>query len=165
MEMIAVNNQELINAVAKLADEIWREHYAGIVPSAQIDYMLENFQSATAVLKQIDGKNYKYYLMQEDGGRFCGYFSFAIEKDKIFLSKIYVKKDCRKKGYAKKAFSFLTDTAKNLKLSAIYLTVNRNNAPSIEAYKKMNFSIDGEINQDIGGGFFMNDYQMSLNLI
>jgi ribosomal protein S18 acetylase RimI-like enzyme len=165
MEIVAVdNNQKLINIVAELADEIWREHYAGIVPAAQIDYMLENFQSAKAVLKQISEKNYKYYLMRADDGKFCGYFAFVIEEDKVFLSKIYVQKDSRKKGYAKKAFAFLKDSAISLKLSSIYLTVNRENARSIEAYKKMNFFIDGEVNQDIGCGFFMNDYKMSLKL-
>ncbi|MDR3113720.1 MAG: GNAT family N-acetyltransferase, partial [Endomicrobium sp.] len=97
-------------------------------------------------------------------GKFCGYFAFAVEEDKLFLSKIYVQKDSRKKGYAKEVFAFLTDSAASLNLSSIYLTVNRGNTRSIEAYKKMKFSIDGEINQDIGGGFFMDDYKMSLNL-
>ena len=164
MEIIAVDNKELINTVARLADEIWREHYKGILEPPQIDYTLENFQSANAVSKQIGEKNYKYYLMRKDDGKFCGYFAFTIEKDKIFLSKIYVQKNCRKKGYAKKAVAFLKDEAKRLNLSSIYLTVNRANARSIEAYKKMDFSIDGEINQNIGRGFFMNDYQMSLKL-
>ena len=164
MQIQPVKTNEQIQTVARLANEIWRQHYDGIVPAAQIDYMLANLQSAGAIERQIKDKNYNYYLMRDDCGYFRGYFAFIIEKDKIFLSKLYVQKDSRKKGYAKKALAFMADTAKNLKLSSIYLTVARENVQSIEAYKKMNFSITETINIDIGGGFFMNDYKMSLKV-
>ena len=38
---------------AKLADRIWHEHYADILGSAQIDYMLEKFQSVKAIEAQM----------------------------------------------------------------------------------------------------------------
>jgi predicted acetyltransferase len=164
MNFLPVKTQEQIKTAAGLADEIWREYYAGIVPSAQIDYMLENFQSEGAISNQIKDKNCKYYLMHDDSGKSCGYFAFIIEENKIFLSKIYVQKNSRKKGYAKSAIAFLTDTAKNLNLSYIYLTVARKNIESVEAYKKMNFTVDGKLDTDIRGGFFMNDYKMSLKV-
>jgi ribosomal protein S18 acetylase RimI-like enzyme len=164
MEIIKVNNDKLINTASEIANIVWREHYSAIVGASQIDYMLEKFQSAAAIEKQIVEENYKYYLMQDDGGTFCGYFAVVVKGDKLFLSKIYVQKESRKKGFAKKAISFLSDMAKTLNLTSLELTVNRANAQSIEAYKKMNFEIDEEINQDIGGGFFMNDYKMSLKI-
>ncbi|MDR2191373.1 MAG: GNAT family N-acetyltransferase [Endomicrobium sp.] len=164
MRIQIVNTGELINIVSKIAGEVWREHYSGIVPAPQIDYMLKKFQSASAVAKQIGEENYKYYLMQDGEKNFCGYFAVVVRDDKLFLSKIYVKKESRQKGFAKKAVAFLAGEAKKLNLSAIELTVSRENKQSIEAYKKMNFETDGEINLDIGGGFFMNDYKMSLKV-
>ncbi|MDR1941878.1 MAG: GNAT family N-acetyltransferase [Endomicrobium sp.] len=164
MQIIKVDDDKLIKAAVQIADEVWRQHYKDIVPCAQIDYMLSNFQSFDAVSKQISEKNYEYYLMMSQDGVFEGYFA-ALEQDgKLFLSKIYIKKESRKKGYARKSLAFLKEIAKSRNLSQIYLTVNRANSGSIEAYKKLGFCLDGEINQDIGCGFFMNDYQMSLKV-
>ena len=165
MQIQQVKTNGQVETVARLADEIWRQHYEGIVDPAQIDYMLATLQSADAISEQIKNKNYEYYLMQDDSGNLCGYFAFIIEKDGIFLSKIYVQKNNRKKGFAKKAISFMADTAKNLNLSSIYLAVARENVEAIEAYKKMNFNIDGNTDIEIGGGFFMYDYKMSLKII
>ena len=45
-------------------------------------------------------------------------------------------------------------------LGKITLTVNKNNAIAIEAYRKMGFENAGSIVTDIGGGFVMDDYKM-----
>ena len=46
----------------------------------------------------------------------------------------------------------------------IWLTVNKNNSGSIEAYKRMGFNIIDKIITDIGAGFVMDDYKMQLKL-
>jgi len=157
-----VVSKEQIETTAQIAGEVWREHYASIISQTQIDYMLKNFQSPKAIENQINNENCRYYIMKDDDGKPAGYFAAVPGQDDIFLSKLYVKKESRAKGCAKQAVAFLADMAKDLKLSKVWLTVNRNNVLAIEAYKKMGFNIDEEINQNIGGGFFMNDYKMSL---
>jgi ribosomal protein S18 acetylase RimI-like enzyme len=49
-------------------------------------------------------------------------------------------------------------------MSAIYLTVNRNNHHACEVYRHKGFEIIAEEDNDIGCGFEMNDYIMQLEV-
>jgi len=162
MQIISVTNKEQIEKIANLAHEIWHEHYINITPIAQIDYMVKTFQSVTAISNQIFKEKYSYFLIKDNNGSYEGYFAVIPKYDCLFLSKIYVRKTSRKKGYARKSVEFIKEFAKSLNLNNIVLTVNRKNTGSIEAYKKMNFEVRREINKDIGNGFYMNDYEMQL---
>jgi predicted acetyltransferase len=54
-----------------------------------------------------------------------GFFSFAPKDNGIFLSKIYIRKESRGKGYAKQSISFIKDIANKANLKHITLTVNK----------------------------------------
>ena len=56
--------------------------------------------------------------------------------------------------------AYLETLAKKNHLNKISLTVNRYNTGSIAMYEKVGFSISGSVVNDIGEGFFMDDYQM-----
>jgi len=58
IEIVPVTIEKAIDEVAKLAEEIWRDHYTPIIGAAQVDYMLTRFQSADAVKKPIGGGFY-----------------------------------------------------------------------------------------------------------
>jgi GTP cyclohydrolase I len=49
MNIEQVLNESKIEIVEKLACEICNEHFVPIIGKAQVDYMLEKFQSKTAV--------------------------------------------------------------------------------------------------------------------
>ena len=49
-EIKKITDPARIAEVACLADEIWHECYKGIISDAQIEYMVENFQSKDAML-------------------------------------------------------------------------------------------------------------------
>ncbi|MCL2145136.1 MAG: GNAT family N-acetyltransferase [Endomicrobia bacterium] len=162
IKIIPVENQELILLTEKIAFEIWREHYASIITSEQIEYMLEKFQSAEAIAGQMSENGYKYFLVNDNSGGVNGYFAVSGQEENLFLSKLYIHKNSRGKGFGKASLSFIKDFAKKNNYKYIWLTVNKNNLNSIEAYKKMGFVIDCEIKQDIGNGFIMDDYKMVL---
>ena len=63
---------ERIAAAAALADKVWNEHYAGLLAPAQIAYMVDKFQSAGAIARQIAQEGYRYFLLELDG-RAAGY--------------------------------------------------------------------------------------------
>ena len=46
----------------------------------------------------------------------------------------------------------------------LYLQVNKYNHGSVEAYKRMGFTVIRSVKVDIGQGFLMDDYVMSLAL-
>ncbi len=162
IEFIKVSGRRLIKTVVLLAREIWTEHFTAIIGRGQVDYMLAKFQSAEAISRQIENEGFLYYLLKEGSGEYVGYAGVVPDKSKreLFLSKLYIKCDKRRRGYAKKAMRFVEDLARQMKIDKITLTVNKNNAIAIEAYRKMGFANIGSIVTDIGGGFVMDDYKM-----
>ena len=150
-----------IDEIASLADCIWREHYAGILKEEQIDYMLETFQSAAAIQRQKEEQGYTYFLI-EYHGKNAGFFGYQTEGGKLFLSKLYLLKEFRRKGLASIVLEYLKTICLERKLSAIWLTVNKQNTASICVYEKKGFRTVREQTTDIGKGFVMDDYIMEL---
>jgi len=154
----AVTSSREIARVVELADLVWREHYIPIIGRAQVDYMLEHFQSASAIEKQI-AKGINYFSVQTEGMT-VGYLAYEKQGKTLFLSKIYLLDSHRGKGIGKAAIRFLEEKAHTLECSEIALTVNKYNDRSIHAYTRMGFSKQGGEITDIGGGFVMDDYRM-----
>ncbi len=155
---IAVTTEHQIEIVESLAREIWPEHYISIIGRAQVDYMLERFQSKRAVLLQMK-RGILYFLIQEDN-EWIGYMAVHPKGHELFLSKIYIKSSRRGKGYGRKAVQFAETLANERSLNKIVLTVNKNNLNSIKAYEKLGFKKTASLIQDIGNGFVMDDYRM-----
>ena len=144
--------------IADIAEVIWREHYIPIVGKPQIDYMLQKFQSASAIEKQVeDGFEY-FTIYFEDTA--IGYLSIKQEEKALFLSKIYVLTSHRGKKIGKAAMQFVENKTKIYQKERIRLTVNINNTNAIKAYEKLGFINVGTLVADIGNGFVMDDYQM-----
>ena len=152
------NKTDEFETIEKLADTIWREHYIPIVGKPQIDYMLEKFQSVRAMNEQV-ANGYAYYTVSYEELA-VGYLSIKTEIEYLFLSKIYVLKAYRGKGIGKIMIDFIEDKAETYNLNKIRLTVNKYNTNSIKAYEKMGFKNVGELVQDIGHGFVMDDFEM-----
>lgn len=159
-----VNTVEEIAEFTQLAAEIWREYYVSIITIEQIDYMIEKFQSVSAITEQIHHQGYEYYLISHDDFAF-GYMSVRQDEGKLFLSKFYIRKEYRGRGYASQAMAFLEQLCKDRNLSHIWLTVNRHNESSIAVYKKKGFRTVREQIAEIGNGFVMDDYVMEKEIL
>lgn len=164
MQIIKSVDNEQLEIISELASEIWNQHFKGIISDKQIDYMLNKFQSYNAIKLQVENEHYNYFLMKDKENEYIGYFAIAVKDKDLFLSKIYIRKEKRGNGYAGKAIKFMKGLAKKKNLRGIFLTVNRNNDNTIKIYEHMNFQITGQVNTDIGNGFFMNDYIMRLEV-
>ena len=152
MELEKVND---IKRLADLASEIWHEYWPCLLTDAQIDYMVDKFQSEKAIIEQIQNQNYTYYFLIQDG-KIAGYTGVAPKEDYLFLSKLYLKKDFRHKGLGEKAF----DKIKNLGFKKIRLTVNKHNTSAYNAYIKYGFIVIDSVVTDIGNNFVMDDFIM-----
>ncbi len=144
--------------IEKLAKTIWEEYYIKILTKEQIDYMTDKFQSESAVFNQITNEGYEYYILYDN----CplGYISIKKENGRLFLSKFYILKEKRNKGYGRYVFEFLIEYCLTHNLKSIYLTVNKENESSIGIYKHFGFKVIKEQKADIGNGFFMDDFIM-----
>jgi GNAT superfamily N-acetyltransferase len=156
----AVRSKEQIAAVVRLAREIWQEHYLPIIGQEQVDYMLEKFQSERALVEQL-GESYEYYLVVHHE-QIVGYVAVVPDNSEpsLMLSKLYVRKSERGHGLGKKTLRFVENLSLQRGITRIWLTVNKNNAPSIAWYSRMGFINAGAIIQDIGSGFVMDDFRL-----
>lgn len=160
-----VQSKHAIAEVARLAREIWLEHYVPIIGHAQVDYMLDMFQSPDAIARQQDA-GYQYYLAVEDEQP-VGYFSLAPDKsgDMLMLSKLYLKRSARDKGIGRTMLDAAENLARRQGFRKLWLTVNKHNQSAIAWYIRMGFSHAGPTVQDIGGGFIMDDYRMEKPIV
>jgi GNAT superfamily N-acetyltransferase len=149
-----------VAAVARLAREIWREHYPAIIGRAQVAYMVPRFQGVAAIRRQL-AEGTEYFLLYR-GRRAEGYFAIGRDRRRggLFLSKLYVRKAARGFGLAKAALRHAESLCRRRRLGRLWLTVNRRNAASIAWYGRMGFAKAGRVFQRIGGGFAMDDYRM-----
>lgn len=159
ISFVPVETPEQIARLAALAREIWTEHFTPIIGAAQVEYMLEKFQSAPALQAQLAQQGYRYYFLAAQG-REIGYTGIRPDGEKLFLSKLYLRREERKKGYASQTFEFLEKLCRENGWRAIWLTVNRHNDDTVAVYRARGFSVVREQAADIGGGFVMDDYIM-----
>ena len=147
--------------IAALAKEIWTQHYLPIIGQAQIDYMLDNLQSESAIRRDI-AAGYTYYIAFS-GNTPYGYS--AIKQDKgVFLSKFYVRQAHRGKGAGRAMLDAIRAYAKKHDAARIWLTCNKHNTASLQVYQRLGFTVIDSIVTDIGGGFVMDDYVLELQL-
>ena len=76
------------NAIAKLANIVWHEHYLPIIGKAQVEYMVAKFQTCQAMQQQAN-EGYEYYIITYKSEN-VGYLSVKKNNNDLFLSKIYL---------------------------------------------------------------------------
>jgi len=163
LNFVPVLRPEQVSAVAALAREIWYEYYVPLIGRAQVDYMVDKFQSAQAMQAQID-RGYEYFLVQiqDETGKWSDTGYCAIEEQPgrlMFLSKFYLHHAARGSGTGRRCMEFIEELARRRGLSSLWLTVNKGN-PAVQAYQRLGFRIAADLVMDIGGGFVMDDYRM-----
>lgn len=163
LEVRKAETDTQVREIADLAKVIWNEHFTPIIGEDQVDYMVEKFQSYPALKEQIS-EGYEYYQIFS-GGEFCGYTGIHPGEDnRLFLSKLYLKKESRGHHLATGAFSFLKEICRERGYSAIWLTCNKHNDNSLGVYRHFGFEIVDTQEADIGGGFIMDDYIMEYKI-
>ncbi|MGI9570005.1 MAG: GNAT family N-acetyltransferase [Desulfobulbia bacterium] len=153
-----VSDENQIVTIECLAYEIWNEYFTPIIGKAQVDYMLEKFQSKKAITEQIEN-GFLYFLIKNNIDA-IGYIGVIPEEKQLFLSKLYITLAERGKGHGRKAIEFLEELAIEKSVDKISLTVNRNNSATINMYEKLGFENRGSTVKDIGNDFVMDDYKM-----
>ena len=160
-----VNNNSDIDTVSRLAHEIWNQHFVSIIGQAQVDYMLEKFQSSDDIADQISG-GYEYYIISNNDNN-VGYLGLLpdINLSRIMISKFYIKSESRGLGFGSSTLNYVKQLAKDHQMKMVWLTVNKYNKETINWYLRKNFFITDEVKNDIGNDFFMDDYIMELEIV
>ncbi len=156
-----VGTEDDIKRLALLANEIWHEYFPCILTNAQIDYMVETFQSAHALQQQIES-GYRYYILYHEA-KAAGYFGVCSKPDNsMFLSKFYLKQEFRGKGFATAQFHEVQRLAEQTGASHIWLTVNKYNQKAIAVYQHFGMEKIRDEVTEIGHDFVMDDFVFSI---
>lgn len=162
MHIEKATTEEDLHKIAELAEIIWHQHFTPIIGKEQVIYMVDKFQSFPALKEQLTS-GYEYYRIfdQDD---FCGYCGIHPENGKLFLSKLYLKKEARGRHLTSQTFDFLKQLCRERGLSAIWLTCNKHNDNTLAVYRHLGFkTVDTQV-ADIGNGFVMDDYIMEVTI-
>jgi len=164
MKFSEAHSKEEITAIESLADRIWHEHFIPIIGQAQVQFMLEKFQSARAIRQQID--NGYIYLLAQQGGQNIGYAAIHpnMTEHSLQLSKFYILEEKRGQGLGRQFLDYIETICHQQHIDRIWLTVNRHNSRPIAAYERMGFIKIDEVVQDIGSGYVMDDFIMEKKL-
>lgn len=147
--------------ISQLAGVIWSACYPGIISNEQIEYMLGWMYAVDEMQKQLEhGTIYERLLID---GHLKGFAAHSPTTDprERKLDKLYVHPDCQRHGHGSRLLEHVIESARVLGCESLMLTVNKQNARAIAAYRKNGFAIREEIVTDIGGGFVMDDYVMA----
>jgi len=151
-----------LSVVKSLAYDIWPRVYDYMISSEQISYMLSMMYNLDK-LQQQWGEGVKFVVLEVEGMP-QGFVSFEEKAECIFLHKLYLRPEMQGQGFGKKLLLVAIDFALDSRKPRVELTVNRNNK-SLEFYKRQGFQVKEEKDFDIGGGYFRNDYILSLAVI
>ena len=159
MELIRVKAEDrgMIAGLSAFASEIVKEHFDPIIGPEQNDYMIARFQPVSAITEQIRS-GYRYYVAENEAGKMEGFLAFYPRDGKMYLSKFYVHRAARGHGIAGKMFEFVEEETRKEGLPAIFLNVNRDNQAVIRIYEHFGFRKVREEKNDIGNGFYMDDW-------
>lgn len=161
MQIIKADEQ-FIPRTSGFAREVFIDYYDHLIGNAQATYMAELFLSEEAIGKLIEDGAVFIIVMDRD--EIVGFSEYAREDDRVFLSKLYVRKDRRGKGIGRMMFEECKRYALSNGIFRIYLTVNKHNTPSYETYLHLGFRVVDSVVNDIGHGYVMDDYIMELEL-
>ncbi len=155
-----------IDVIRHIAHTTWPVSYKGIITEEQISYMLEKMYSEAVLKDQIEHLRHQFVLAYNDEIA-VGFASYSPkpgdETNTCRLNKLYLLPDQQGKGTGKKLLGHIIEEIKTRNIKALELNVNKYNS-AFHFYTKNGFVITGEEVLDIGNGFVMDDYVMTLAL-
>ena len=155
----------------ELAGTIWRQHYAGIISAAQIDYMLAGRFTNEALLEHVQAADRWLELLRVSGMPvgYCGYQLASMDDNgaspaAMKLWQLYVLESHRGMGLGRFMLGHVEGRARELGGRAIWLQVNKQNMGAVGFYTAAGFEVVREVVFEIGGDFVMDDYVMAKRL-
>ncbi len=148
-----------IPSIIELAQKIWRAHYPGIIPAAQVEYMLSTMYAPERIEAEIREPSMAYFIADVDGaGVGFAAIGSAAETQTAKLHKLYVLPEVQGTGIGRALMQAALDHAGAQGKEEVILAVNKRNQKAIAAYYRWGFRQRDAVMVDIGGGFVMDDY-------
>ena len=156
---VTLDTPESLQIVRDIAHEVWPKTFAPILPPEQIPYMM-NMMYAPEVMERELGEGYHFAALLVDGVP-SGYISWSpYHGDTAKLHKVYLLTSCHGKGFGRMLLDYASDVCRAAGFKQLRLNVNKHNERAISVYLKNGFETVESVKNDIGSGFYMDDYVM-----
>lgn len=151
---------ESLAAVRAVADDVWPKTFAPILPAGQIPYMMR-MMYAPEVMEAELARGVRFDLLRV-GGEPAGYVSYEFDRGAgyVKLHKAYLLQKFQRRGLGRAMLDHVAAESRTMGAGKVRLNVNKNNARAIGVYRANGFIVAESVKNDIGGGFFMDDYVM-----
>ena len=160
---LTLETPESLQIVRDIAAEVWPKTFAPILPPEQIPYMMR-MMYAPEVMERELREGYKFAALVVDGVP-SGYLSWSPYRgDTAKLHKVYLLTSCHGKGFGRMMLDYASNVCRAAGFRRLRLNVNKHNERAIAVYLKNGFETVESIKNDIGGGFYMDDYVMEKSL-
>lgn len=160
---LSPDDSDAILRMSRLATEIVKEHFDPLIGPAQNDYMIAHYQTPQAIADQL-ANGYHYFFVCDDANTPIGFLAYVLEPKRLYLSKFYLHKNHRGKGYSRAMRDFVIHAARTARLGRIELNVFKHNDATLAAYDALGFKRLRAEKNDIGNGFILDDYVYGLTL-
>ena len=149
-----------IAALVQLAQRIWRAHYADIISTAQIEYMLAQRYRPELIGAQLADPAQRWLIAQGDDGLIGFAHLYRVDAASAKLDKLYVAPEQQRRGVGRALLIAAQDWARAGGCRVLRVRANKANRRALAAYARYGFGMSAEVVEDIGGGFIMDDYQL-----
>jgi GNAT superfamily N-acetyltransferase len=151
-----------IPVIQHIAYTTWPPTFGDILSPEQITYMLTMMYSREALEKQMN--QHHHFIVAYDDQQPMGYASYEFDYLATPITKIhklYILPSAQGKGLGKVLLNSIKEKAFEKKQRGLTLNVNIHNK-AIAFYQHYGFDITDSEKIDIGNGFIMDDYRMTL---
>ena len=142
--------------VADLANRIWPEAFAGILPAERIPGMLAEIYDLETLRSDISARHHQYWLAT-DGTSDLGYASAYRAEGRVWIKKLYLLAQTRGQGLGKALIAAARAHFGPGLPVALY--VNDGNAAAIAFYRSQGFTVEKHVPVQMGPYQF-HDYVM-----
>lgn len=141
IQIVEIGAHELPRVQA-LAQVIWPEAFAGIIPAERIPGMLAEIYALETLTADMNGRGHRYWIATANGAD-AGFGSAYQDGDRVWIKKLYVRDACRGLGLGKQLMD--TGIAAFPSATSVGLYVNNGNAPAIGFYRSRGFVVEAEV--------------------
>ena len=162
--MIRILKRDELHLVQEIAYATWPSTFSDILSVEQIEYMLNWMYNNQQLVENLD-KGHEFYGFFEND-KILGFLEVEASvqaSTALKIHKLYVLPSLQGSGIGRQLILQAITCAKVHINNSVILNVNRYNK-AVSFYQKIGFSILKEENIEIGKGFLMEDYIMSLEL-
>ena len=161
-----ISDAEELKTVRNLAQKIFPETYRDLIPAGQIPYMMHRMYDDAVLRKEFAGG--MHFAVIEEDAMPVGYSSWHVtdhaEGRAVRLEKLYLDFSCHGRSIGNMGIRHVIEAAQRAGASFISLNVHKRNLRAQKAYLLAGFYRWYSEKEDVGNGFFKDDYVMRCDL-